>query len=420
MEAEFQYATPKPPIPEPLRGSEIGTFAHNTVAVRIPGIGRRILAENDFSPEVLGRLEALIGDMPYGRICPLRDPTAPDNGDWARYVEPYVDQNWLQVPWFFAETYFYRRVLEATGYFRPGAGHDVDPYGRQKREALESSQEAVLAVAAHVNDLLSKGEGKPEDLSRLLKMNLWGNQADLSMWPAGHGKTPGHADDQARDAHLLVDDSQRAGELLGASQGQRSRVDFILDNAGLELVNDLAVADYLLGRQIAGRVRFHLKSHPTFVSDAMVKDVEQTVAFLLAAPDKEVHSLGQRLRDHLREGRLQLEDDFFWTSPLALWEMPAQLQYELAGAYLIINKGDANYRRSLGDRHWPYTTRVAEALRYLPVPWVALRVAKSEVAVGLKLEQTKELDHIDPAWKVDGRWGMIQMVKPRGKNPPSM
>ncbi|HZD58179.1 MAG TPA: damage-control phosphatase ARMT1 family protein [Anaerolineales bacterium] len=410
MEAESGYKTPKRPIPEPLRGSEIGTFAHNTVAVRIPNIGRRILAENDFSPEIMARLQALIGDIPYGRICPLRDPTAPDSGDWARYVEPYVDQNWLQVPWFFAETYFYRRVLETTGYFRPGAGHGVDPYGRQKREGLESSQEAILAVAAHVNALLSRDESKPEDLSRLLKMNLWGNQADLSLWPAGHGEGPGHADDQARDAHLLADDSQRAGELLGASQGQRSRVDFILDNAGLELVNDLALADYLLGSQTAGRVRFHLKSHPTFVSDAMIEDVEQTVAFLLVAPNAEGRSFGQRLRDHLEEGRLQLEDSFFWTSPLALWEMPAQLRSVLGSAYLIVNKGDANYRRSLGDRHWPYTTPVAEALRYLPAPWVALRVAKSEVAIGLSLEQTRELDRIDPAWKVDGRWGMIQLV----------
>jgi uncharacterized protein with ATP-grasp and redox domains len=415
VEAESRYETPKPPIPEPLRGSEIGTFAHNTVSVRIPSIGRRILVENDFSPEIMGRLEALIGDIPYGRICPLRDLTAPDNGDWARYAEPYVDQNWLQVPWFFSETYFYRRVLEETGYFRPGAGHGVDPYGRQKREGLESSQEAILAVATNVNALLSRDKGKPEDLSRLLKMNLWGNQADLSMWPAGQGEGPGHADDQARDSHLLVDDSQRAGELLGASQGQQSRVDFILDNAGLELVNDLALADYLLGSETAGRVRFHLKSHPTFVSDAMSTDVEQTVAFLFAASDGEVRSLGQRLRNHLREGRLQLEDDFFWTSPLALWEMPAQLRHELGGADLIVSKGDANYRRSLGDRHWPYTTPVAEALRYLPAPWVALRVAKSEVAVGLKLEQTKELDDIDPAWKVDGRWGMVQVAEHMGR-----
>jgi hypothetical protein len=51
-------------------------------------------------------------------------------------------------------------------------------------------------------------------------------------------------------------------------------------------------------------------------------------------------------------------------------------------------------------------------LRYLPAPLAALRVAKSEVVVGLKPGQAEALDEIDPVWKVDGRWGMIQLVEP--------
>jgi uncharacterized protein with ATP-grasp and redox domains len=418
VQAEFRDKSPKPPIPEPLRGSEAGTFAHRTVTVRLPNIGRRILVENDFSPEIVGKLETLIGELPYGRICPLQDPSAPDAGDWARYVEPYLDQNWLQVPWFFAETYFYRRVLEATGYFQPGPGHGVDPYDWQKHHGLESSQEAISTLASHINALLSGDASKPGNLRRLLKINLWGNQADLSLWPAGQERSPSHADDRTRESHLLVDDSQRVSEFLATREDQPARIDFIADNAGLELVNDLALADYLVAREIAGGVRFHVKSHPTFVSDAMIKDAEQTVAFLLASSDAQVRALGQRLRDYLREARLQLEDNFFWTSPQALWEMPASLQHELGGAALIISKGDANYRRSLGDRHWPYTTPIAEPLRYLPARLAALRVAKSEVVVGLKPGQAEELDQIDPAWKVDGQWGMIQLVEPQVKNPP--
>ncbi|MEJ2264242.1 MAG: damage-control phosphatase ARMT1 family protein [Anaerolineales bacterium] len=412
MQAEIHYRTPKPPIPEPLRGSEAGTFAHDTVTVRLPKIGRRILVENDFSPEILGKLEALIGEMPYGPIRPLQDPSAPDARDWGRYVEPHLDQNWLQVPWFFAETYFYRRILVATGYFQPGGGHGVDPYARQKREGLESSQQAIAGLAARVSALSSRTGNELENLGHLLKMNLWGNQADLSIWPAGQDESPSHADDQARESHLLVDDSQRLSEFLVNRDNQPGRVDFIVDNAGLELVNDLALADYLLASEIAGRVRFHLKSHPTFVSDAMVKDAEQTVAFLSAASDAEVGALGQRLGNYLREARLELKDNFFWTSPLALWEVPASLQAELGGAALIVSKGDANYRRGLGDRHWLYTTPIAEVLRYLPAPLAALRVAKSEVVVGLKPGQAEALDEIDPVWKVDGRWGMIQLVEP--------
>jgi uncharacterized protein with ATP-grasp and redox domains len=416
MISEFVPKTPKPPVPEPLRGSEVGTFAHHTVAVRLPDIGQRILAENDFSLEIMGKLEALIGEMPYGQIPPLQDPSAPDAGNWARYVEPYLDQNWLQVPWFFAETYFYRRVLEVTGYFQPGPGHGVDPYDWQKREGLESSQEAIATLASHINALLSGDASKPENLPRLLKINLWGNQADLSLWPAGQEESPSHADDRTRESHLLVDDSERISQFLATRENQPARVDFIVDNAGLELVNDLALADFFLASDAARSVRLHLKSHPTFVSDAMIKDAEHTVAFLLASSDAEVRSLGRRLRDYLHEARLQLEDDFFWTSPLALWEMPAPLQQELGCADIILSKGDANYRRSLGDRHWPYTTPIAEALRYLPAPLAALRVAKSEVVVGLRPGQAEELDQIDRAWKVDGKWGMIQLVDAAGRH----
>ena len=43
---------------------------------------------------------------------------APDLDAWKNYVNPYLGQNWYQPPWFFTEHYFYRRILEATGYFQ--------------------------------------------------------------------------------------------------------------------------------------------------------------------------------------------------------------------------------------------------------------------------------------------------------------
>ncbi len=43
-------------------------------------------------------------------------------------------------------------------------------------------------------------------------------------------------------------------------------------------------------------------------------------------------------------------------------------------------------RRLLGDRHWDFTTNMADIFSYLPVPMVALRTLKSEVATGLRLE----------------------------------
>ena len=57
-------------------------------------------------------------------------------------------------------------------------------------------------------------------------------------------------------------------------------MDYLLDNAGLELLGDLCVTDYLLGTDQVQTVRFHAKLHPTFVSDATMADVHTTLAWL--------------------------------------------------------------------------------------------------------------------------------------------
>ena len=88
--------------------------------------------------------------------------------------------------------------------------------------------------------------------------------------------------------------------------------------------------------------------------------------------------------------------------------MPADLRADLAAASLIISKGDANYRRLIGDRHWPYTTPFDDVVCYLPAPLVALRTLKSDVLVGLKPGQQPILDQKDPDWLINGRWGLIQ------------
>ena len=80
----------------------------------------------------------------------------------------------------------------------------------------------------------------------------------------------------------------------------------------------------------------------------------------------------------------------------------------LAAADLVILKGDANYRRLLGDAHWPPTTSFAAVTGYFPAPLVALRTLKAEIIVGLQPGQVERLQAEDPAWLVNGRRGLIQ------------
>jgi len=399
---------PRIPVPGPLRGCETGTFTHNSVAIRLPEIGRQMVRDNNFSPAVAAAVEALLAEIPTGRIRALAQQGAPDAAAWAGYVAPYIDQDWLQVPWFFVETYFYRRVLEATGYFAPGPGKEIDPFLYQKLHGLEAARPAIRLLAEQSSLLLSGSIAEQEGLAMLLTVDLWGNQVDLSLWPVDSDEKPDHADSGQQKAHTLVDDSQAiAGYLLGRP-GPVRRIDMILDNAGFELVADLFLAAYILERGISERVYLQAKSHPTFVSDAMIKDVRQTVNFLAADDHSGVIAVAQILWRMLEEGRLRLVEDYFWTSALEMWLMPGPLREELAKSELVISKGDANYRRLLGDRHWPHTTDFADVVAYSPAPVAALRTQKSEVAVGLEPGQAETVARQDPEWLVNGRWGVIQ------------
>jgi hypothetical protein len=162
---------------------------------------------------------------------------------------------------------------------------------------------------------------------------------------------------------------------------------------------------------VAKVVHLHAKKHPAFVSAATHNDVSETVAFLAQDQDKEVSLVGQRLNNLFDNGRLRLQDDWFWTSPLAMWQMPERLLQEFDQSQLVISKGDANYRRLLGDRFWPYTTPFADIVCYMPASTVALRLLNSEIVAGLREDQPQNLTDIDPAWLYNRRWGVIQFAR---------
>jgi hypothetical protein len=74
----------------------------------------------------------------------------------------------------------------------------------------------------------------------------------------------------------------------------------------------------------------------------------------------------------------------------------------------VISKGDANYRRLLGDRHWAFTTPFEGIMSYFSAPVLVLRTCKSNVMCGLAAGQDEALMGEDPDWMTDGQWGLIQ------------
>ena len=401
--------TPKLAVPPPLRGAEAGSFAEHSITHRLPHIAQRVLAENTLTYAVRTHIANLMAAIPHRTLEAFTDTEAPDMPGWQEYVRPYLDHNWLQVPWFFAETYFYRRLIAITDFFRTA----FDPFAYEKHQGLHTTIARGRALATQAHHLLADG-WRPEGLIHLLTLALWGNQADMSLWAPDDVTQPSYTPADNQHDHLLVNDAEAVAHYLTSLKyEQRARptcVDCLLDNAGFELLGDLCLTDYLLSTDQVHTVRLHAKLHPTFVSDAMMADVHATIAWLRNYADTALQTLGERLHACLRNRRLQLHTHPFWTSPLPMWEMPDDLRHLLAEAELVIAKGDANYRRALGDAHWPFTTPFADVVSYFPAPIVFLRTCKAEVIAGLSVAQVHDLRRRDPEWLTNGEWGVMQFV----------
>ncbi len=384
-------------LPPPLLTSKQGSFAHNTLKVRVPRILQDTIESNSFPEEVRRALQELYDEIVGGRICALQEST-PDQNFWNELSRMYLGRTWLDVPWYWAETFFYRRVLQATRYFQVGEMHGVDPYAVKKQAELQP-EVAPRLVRELVRNLPSAPR---EQFEILLYSSLWGNRVDLSYNVARAGDAARLEDE--RD-NLLVDDSAQVWDFLMARRAPHVAV--LADNAGTELSMDLALIDFLLRERMATKIVVHLKQQPFFVSDAMPRDVEATLLAWSRA-NEVTRAIAERLRTYLADGRFELRAHWFYTTCLFYFQMPDALRADLAATDLVILKGDANYRRLLGDAHWQPTTSFQEATGYFPAPFAALRTLKAEVIVGLAEGQAESLSASDPDWKVNGKRGVVQ------------
>lgn len=254
------------------------------------------------------------------------------------------------------------------------------------------------------------------DLSLFVLTSLWGNRMDLSLWPADEDKSrAAEAFKQAiavGEEQLLADDISDVENTLIAARDQGGRrMDIVVDNAGFELLCDLCLADILVMTGCAAPLVLQLKGHPTFVSDAMAHDVNDTIDFLQGLGGAPA-LVGQRWRRHINEGKWVLKEVMYWAQPLPFWEMPTSVAEDLSESALVFQKGDANYRRLLGDRQWPMDQPFAEVAGYYPAPLCALRTLKAELGCGMSVEGMARAAKEDKDWQVDGRWGVIQLHKP--------
>ena len=93
-------------------------------------------------------------------------------------------------------------------------------------------------------------------------------------------------------------------------------------------------------------------------------------------------------------------------------KMPQVLRSQIATHDIVILKGDVNYRRLIGDRHWEPTTPVEVAAGYFPTSFLSLRTLKGEIILGVTGEILANIEKDgDSDWLVNGKRGMITFLE---------
>ena len=381
-----------------IRGDVPGSFARSVLASRHPAIIRQVREALPFGPAQRRALDGLLREITSGMIEPL-PPGAADQARWESWGRGAFGRSWFDVPFLWAESYFYRRVLAATGYFAPGPWQGADPFAPVKQAELDSS--GVQDELAAVDQLAPQHAA--ERGTALLGAALWGNRADLGF------RLSSGAPQAAARSDLVADDSALLWDLLPPGPGRAAAVvHLVADNAGRELIPDLLLIDHLLAAGHAGQVVLQVKPYPYFVSDATMADVVGGLRRLRQASGQAAEA-GERLWRRMTDGRLEVRSAGLFCAPRPYREMPGALREVFAGAALTIMKGDLNYRRLVGDQLWPATARFSDLVSYFPGPVAVLRILKSDVVAGLSPAMVRELDSSGQAWRTSGTRAMIQV-----------
>jgi hypothetical protein len=380
--------------PELLNNDPEG-FAWRVWHDRTPKLITQIRDAHPYGPARRRALDELLAEISSEVMQPLGSH-AHDRQIWSSWGTDYFGKPWQDAPFLWSESYFYRRLLDATGFFGPGPWRWVDPFEDLKAaELADPGVEADLAALDDLHRLPAARQGTAKLLA-----SLWGNRADLGF---RIGRSP---QSRVQEATQLVSDDSAD---LQAALGPGASVVIVADNAGRELLADLVLIDHLLVQGQASMITLHVKPWPYYVSDATSSDVVACLRRLTRTIGSAA-AIAHRIHAAMTEGRLGLYTHEFYCAPWSYRHMPADLASEFEQATLTILKGDLNYRRLVGDRAWPPTTPFCDVASYFPGPVAALRTLKSDVITGLSRATVADLDATGQPWRTDGSYGLLQVL----------
>ncbi|PFH34263.1 DUF89/Fructose bisphosphatase [Besnoitia besnoiti] len=452
-------------LPDATHSDVPGTWSYDTVNRRLrEEILKRTFHENaeflQTHPESLQRLQALDQEMGESLTTPLRylpeveksnkgarkagayslDVEKADIRLWNEVVLPKwvaKDATWASAPWLVAELFFYRRISHAFDYFTTL----YDPFEKQKMAGLRGCAPMLLRFGESLRRMNDPAGCTPDDaavfragLRSAILGALKGNAADLSLWPCSHEEAETQAGQETTASSVLGEDDDESACILcddfdaffedvrsqfsaeRSAKKERKAVIFV-DNAGSEVLTDMWLACVLLEYKVVDKVVFYVKEYPIFVSDALPKDFQLTYTWIQQQASKArptVSALANLWRSYVERGRWEVKAHTYFCMPFEYSDMPSELYAELRDtASVLISKGDANYRRILGDRAWSIQTPFSRVAQYAPCPLLALRKLKADVACGISAEKQKHAEETDKEWMVNGKWGVIHYFNPR-------
>jgi enamine deaminase RidA (YjgF/YER057c/UK114 family) len=405
--------------PQPICTSS-DAFALATYTTRLPK-AFRALCDKHVGLDGASDLRALASELergdavrrlqPVGHVPPRLDA---DRSEWEAALRPVVDagRGWHDAPWYITEAYLYRVCLDVS--------RGADIFASLKSAELEADD--TWRMVAQLTAARATCTTDTDAFRLLLRAATWGNRADLcysevaASASAGVAAAAAGTSGGAAHAELLVVDDTAVVEAALPAHGMRT-VHVIVDNSGRELLCDLLLADFLIATGRASSVTLHVKGAPTFFSDVTEADVRDTIDALvrrgITGPATAVSS-----------GALKCLPNLFWSGPRFF---DAPLPIAACAHSVTIVKGDANFRRLLHDTCSPAfdVARFGDVISQLTsfpatTTVVALRTLKSSTMCGLAdVDAVARLDAMDPAWRVNGRRGVIMARAGAGAPPPS-
>lgn len=312
---------------------------------------------------------------------------------WNDTGKKHFKREWLDLPSYWAESYFFYRIGEIFGYTST-MGSFEDPFLFKK--ILELRSDKLNPLLDKCDFILKKTDDKETAIYDSLVLALIGNMADLS-----HDISNNRNNVKWNEGNILSND---IGLIINKFINKDNKyLIYVADNSGEELVFDLLLCAVLLKYNIFDNISIHLKPYPFFVSDATLFDAQCTITEM---PDSS--SLKKILIKFINNGKLNFETDYFYASPYFMYQMPQQLWNKFKKSSCAIYKGDLNYRRLLGDARWDTSTDFKHVTSYFPTSLIALRVMKSDIAVGIPNSISSSLEIDDSAWKYNGIYSVIQ------------